>query len=325
MKKTINIPYGRFVSKDDAAAKKRKELQRILLERGSIITLKITHDDGNISTISIPLGIMAKDDAAAQRRAELRDILLRGQSVTLNGGSATKDNGTKDNGDKVSNTNSGNPTISIPPGKLADDDAAAKKREELRKRLLEGKDITLKNEGSATNNQDDNTTINIPKGKLAAQWYETNPELLAMERIAMQKAFPNFKLERLEDGCMAWIGKLNVGVYETKFHQPMEYHVMALYMNNHPHKQMGSSVRVYPVLPDVNELIEKCGFRPSHLLIDSRNDLYLCTNEADNQKTGNDVTSAASVLAWACKWFLAYELVLTGDLSKEKFNQHGGI
>lgn len=96
-------------------------------------------------------------------------------------------------------------------------------------------------------------------------------------------------------------------------------------MPNHPHAQMGSSVRIYPILPDVNELIQKCGFRPYHLLRDSNDDLYLCTNEADNQKTGNVVTSAASVLGWACKWFLSYELVMTGDLSVDKFNEHGGV
>jgi L-rhamnose mutarotase len=266
--------------------------------------------------LTIPYGrLSADDDAVAKaKREELRRKLLGGDTITLkNDGSAT-------------NTQGDNSTISIPKGKLADDDALAKaKREELRRKLLGGDTITLKNDGSATNTQGDNSTISIPKGKLAAQWYETNPQLLALERIAMQKAFPNFKMEKLDDGRMAWVGKLNVGVYETKFHQPMEYHVMALYMNNHPHAQMGSSVRVYPILPNVQELIDKCGFRPYHLLVDSNNDLYLCTNEADNQKTGNDVTSAASVLGWACKWFLGYELVLTGDLDKDKFNQHGGI
>ena len=218
--------------------------------------------------------------------------------------------------------------ITIPQGKLAAeaDDVAKAKREALRQKLLSGGTITLKNNGSATDTSGSDSSINIPKGKLAvAQWYEKNPELLAMERIAMKKAFPNFKLETLEDGSLAWIGKLNVGVYESKFHQPREYNVMALYMANHPHAQMGSSVRIYPILPDVNELIEQCGFRPYHLLSDSNGDLYLCTNEADNQKTGDVVTSAASVLGWACKWFLSYELVLTGDLSKDIFNEHGGV
>ena len=218
--------------------------------------------------------------------------------------------------------------IFIPKGKFATDtDAVAKaKREALRQKLLNGGTITLKSNGSATDTTGTDSTISIPKGKLAIQqWYEKNPELLALEKVAMKKAFPNFQLETLEDGSLAWIGKLNVGVYESKFHEKMEYNVMALYMANHPHAQMGSSVRIYPILPDVSELIEKCGFRPYHLLRDSNDDLYLCTNEADNQKTGDVVTSAASVLGWACKWFLSYELVLTGDLDKDVFNRHGGV
>ena len=265
-------------------------------------------------TITIPSGKLADDDAAKAKREELRQKLLHGQTISLkNNGSATDANGD-------------NSSISIPKGKLADDDAAKAKREELRQKLLHGQTISLKNNGSATDANGDNSSISIPKGKLAVeQWYEKNPELLALEKVAMKKAFPNFKLETLEDGSLAWIGKLNVGVYESKYNVPMEYNVMALYMPNHPHAQMGSSVRIYPILPDVNELIQKCGFRPYHLLRDSNDDLYLCTNEADNQKTGNVVTSAASVLGWACKWFLSYELVMTGDLSVDKFNEHGGV
>ena len=264
----------------------------------------------------IPCGVFASDDdaVAKAKREELRQKLLGGDTITLNNdGSAT-------------NGHENNSTIIVPKGKLADDDAVAKaKREELRKKLLGGDTITLKNDGSATDNQSSDSTISIPKGKLAAQWYETNPQLLALERIAMQKAFPNFKLEKLDDGRLSWIGKLHVGVYETKFHQPMEYHVMALYMNNHPYQQMGSSVRVYPILPNVKELVDKLGFRPLHLLQDSDGELYLCTNEYEDQRVGNDVSSAASVLGWACKWLLAYELVLTGELSEQDFNTHGRI
>ena len=217
--------------------------------------------------------------------------------------------------------------IFIPKGKLAaEDDAALKaKREELKKKLLEGGKITLKNNGSATDNKGAESSISIPKGKLAGQWYENDPTLLEMEKVAILRAFPNFELEIMDDGRLAWIGKLNVGVYETKYKEPMEYHVMAVYNNNHPQQVMGSSVRIYPVLPDIDDLINKIGFRPSHLLRDSSENLYLCTNEAGNVQTGNTITSAASVLGWACKWLLSYELVLTGDLSKEKFNEHGGL
>ena len=88
---------------------------------------------------------------------------------------------------------------------------------------------------------------------------------------------------------------------------------------------MGSSVFVYPLLPDVQDLIDFCGFRPSHLLVDSAGQNYLCTAESSDVKAGKTITTAASVLAWAVKWLTAYELVLTGDLSKEDFNRHHGI
>ena len=75
----------------------------------------------------------------------------------------------------------------------------------------------------------------------------------------------------------------------------------------------------------LDELIEKCGFRPYHLLTDSDNQPYLCTNEASDQKVGKEISTAASVIGWAVKWFLSYELVLTGDLDKNDFMTHGRI
>jgi len=227
----------------------------------------------------------------------------------------------------VTNDQEDDSTISIPKGKLAaDDDAILKaKREALKKKLLEGGKITLKKDGSVTNDLGDDSTISIPKGKLAAQWYENDPALLEAEKAAMHKCFPGFTLDMLDDGRLYWMGELSPGIYETKFHKKMTYTVMAVYNNNHPQQVMGSSVRIYPVFPDVDELIDMCGFRPYHLLIDSKDNLYLCTNEAGNVATGTTTTSAASVLAWAVKWLMSLELVITGDLSKEMFNEHGGV
>ena len=268
-------------------------------------------------TITIPQGRFAADDAALKAKREaLKKKLLEGGKITLKqDGGVTDESGAKDS------------TISIPKGKLATDDAALKaKREALKKKLLEGDKITLKQNGGVTDESGaKDSTISVPPGKLASQWYEQNPMLLEAEKAAMAKCFPHFTLDKLDDGRLYWIGSLTPGIYETKFHQRMTYTVMAVYNNNHPQQVMGSSVRIYPVLPDVDDLIEKAGFRPYHLLRDSDNNLYLCTNEADNVSTGDTVTTAASVLAWAVKWLSCYELVLTGDLSREKFNQHGGV
>ncbi len=217
--------------------------------------------------------------------------------------------------------------IFIPRGQMADDAALAAKRAELKRKLLEGGKITLKKDGGATGGSGEASSISIPTGKLAAQWYENDPELLEMEKVAMAKAFNGFELGKLDDGRLYWIGEVTPGIYETKFgvRNRKTYTLMAVYQNNHPEQRMGSSVHVYPLEPDVKDLIEFCGFRPSHLLTDSAGENYLCTAEADNVKAGSTVTTAASVLAWAVKWLTAYELVLTGDLSKDDFNKHHGI
>ena len=321
---SIFIPHGVFAADDDAVLKaKREALKKKLLEGGKI-TLK---PDGNVtdekstdeSSISIPKGKLAADDDAVlkAKREALKKKLLEGGKITLKpDGNVTDDKSTDES------------SISIPKGKLAaDDDAALKaKREALKKKLLEGGKITLKPDGNVTDEKStDESSISIPKGKLAAQWYERDPALLEAEKMAMHKFFPNFTLDKLDDGRLYWMGELSPGIYETKFHRKMKYTVMAVYNNNHPQQIMGSSVRIYPVLPDVDDLIQMCGFRPYHLLKDSNENLYLCTNEAGNVSTGTTTTSAASVLAWAVKWLSCFELVLTGDMDKEVFNRHGGV
>lgn len=259
--------------------------------------------------IFIPKGMLAGEDAAAKRRKEIRDRLMNQKPVPLGqGGNALPKNGEV--------------TLNTPKGVLAGEDAAAKRRRELRERLRKGDPVIVGNDGNAMNQNGKNF---IPAGKLAAQWYETNPTLLTMEKIAMERNFPQFTLDKLEDGRLCWIGVLEPGVYESKFGEKRQYHVMAVYDNNHPNQKMGSSVKVYPLMPDVDELIEICGFVPYHLLPDEVGNKYLCTNEAGDQKVGTTTTTAASVLGWASKWLIAFELVLTGDLPLKVFNTHGGI
>lgn len=262
-------------------------------------------------SINVPAGKFAGEDAAARKRRELRESLKNGKTVKIaKGGNAMDSNGEQ--------------SLNISAGKLAGEDAAAKKRRELRDRLCKGQTVKIAKSGDAMASSNE-ATVEVGKGKLAAQWYEANPTLLTMEKIAMERNFPQFTLDQLDDGRLCWVGVLEPGIYESKFGEKRQYHVMAVYDNNHPNQQMGSSVRVYPLMPDVDELIEMAGFRPFHLLQDSVGNLYLCTNEAGDQKIGVTTTTAASVLGWASKWLIAFELVLTGDLPREDFNRHGGI
>lgn len=260
--------------------------------------------------IIIPAGRLADDEMLKRKRQELKRKLLEGKKVSISPtGNVTGPDNTS--------------TISVPPGKLAgtpDDVALKKMREDLRERLLAGKKVEISQTGDVTG-KTGGPSISIPRGKLAVQqWYERDPTLLAAEKAAMHKAFPHFQLDKLDDGRLCWIGELGIGAMGNN-----KWTVMAVYNNNHPEQRMGSSVRVYLVEPDIDELIEGLGVRPFHLLRDDMGQLYLCTAQAEDVKAGNEVTSAASVLAWAVKWLLAFELTLTGDLSWEQFNTHGVI
>lgn len=264
-----------------------------------------------IQSVDIIAGKFEAEDAAAKKRRELRERLGKGETVKIaKGGGAMADGGEA--------------TVEVGKGKLAGEDAAAKKRRELRERLGKGETVKIAKGGGAMA-ENGEATVEVGKGKLAVQWYDANPTLLTMEKIAIERNFPQFTLDRLDDGRLCWVGVLEPGIYESKYGQKRQYYVMAVYDNNHPNQKMGSSVKVYPLMPDIDELINFCGFRPLHLLPDEVGNLYLCTNEAGDQKVGVTTTTAASVLGWASKWLIAFELVLTGDLPLADFNCHGGI
>ena len=261
--------------------------------------------------ITIPKACCAGDEDLAAKRKDLAKKLLEGKRIVM------------DNTGNVSKP--ANPAQYIPGGKLAadSDEALRRKREELKKKLVSGQPINIASTGNVTGKDGGKTNLVVPKGKLALdQWYESNPLLLEAEKTAMAKAFPHFTLDKMDDGRLYWYGSLNVGVLGDNV-----WNIMAVYSNNHPHQEMGSTVRVYLVEPDINELIDGLGWQPHHLLIDSNNQLFLCTTEAEYVKddVNREVTSAASVIAWAVKWILAFELVLSGDLSREEFDKPHGI
>ena len=158
------------------------------------------------------------------------------------------------------------------------------------------------------------------------QWYEKDPSLLVAERVAMAKAFPNFVLEQIGDGRLAWTGTLTPGIWkgfwaeENDLSARQTWEVMAIYEHNHPHQQMGSSVKVFLLYPTIKTVIEQIGWTPWPLLHDPvSNQDYLWTANTEDVKIGETTTSAAAVLIWSVKWLTAFELVMTGDLSREDF------
>jgi hypothetical protein len=215
---------------------------------------------------------------------------------------------------------------------LNDEERAARRRREIFERIIFGQTVVLKPGSCELTTLDDSgtgeNTIKIPshkedfgrylKRKPAASfyWYERDPELLEAEKKAMQNLFPNFQLEKLEDGRLCWIGNLNPsgdggGIWTVK----------AIYQPDHPNNRyFGGSVRMYSIKPDLDELYEEQGTLP-HVLRDDAGHFYMFIAQKEDVDTGVDtVTSAAKSLDGAAKWIWMVEGWLRGDLGQEVFD-----
>lgn len=154
-------------------------------------------------------------------------------------------------------------------------------------------------------------------------WYERDPQLLEVEKKAMRESFPHFKLEKLDDGRLCWVGTL----------QPCEndiiWTVMAVYENNHPsNSTYGGSIKIYSIDPDLEELNSQAiridGRRGlPHVFKDSENNLCICTSLTSDFMIGNVVTSASASLRWAAKWTFLITCWLNGDI--EDNDMFGGV
>ena len=215
--------------------------------------------------------------------------------------------------------------IAIPPGRTAaSEDAAARKRREVREKLLRGEAVKVSQRGTIHGQNDptpnNEPAIQVPEGKLAARfhWYENDVELLEEEKTAMRHFFPQFQLGKLDDGRLCWIGEL-----ETDLRAYGIWHIQAVYENNHPNNSSyGGSVKVYAIEPDLEEVRNEIGSIP-HLLTDGSGQIYLCTSRpGDVYASPEHSTSAASSISWATKWISAFELWMAGDMTTAEFNGH---
>lgn len=138
------------------------------------------------------------------------------------------------------------------------------------------------------------------------QWYENNPALLEAEKIAMSKHFPNFNFEFMDDGRASWTG----AIISSELHK--EYHVMVVYDNNHPHNYYEdySSVKIYPILPDADEMfdtITETEQREWLLKDDCDNKFMRLITKKEDIDNQNTVQTAASFLHKATAWVDNYE------------------
>ena len=216
--------------------------------------------------------------------------------------------------------------FNVPSGRLGSDDEAARRRRlELREQLLRGEQVVITQSGEVKDADDaspsDAPAIRVPPGKLAASfhWYERDADLFREEQVAMSRFFPQFQHEKLSDGRLAWSGLLR----PDNLREGAKWYLQAVYENNHPDRSSyGGSIKVYSISPDLDEMFSKLGGIP-HVLRDSKGHIYICTSfPNDFHASVTHSTSAASAVSWAAKWIAAFELWMAGELSTADFAGH---
>ena len=234
----------------------------------------------------------------------------------------------------------------------ATNDAVAARRRALAEALRTGEPVIVTPSGEVEK-KDDAMDMACPASRflteswhkeaiMAYYWYQSDPQLYQMEVAAMQKFFPSFTINQLQDGSgrLYWRGKV----------QPtgaggMVRDIMLIYKNSHPHvasaNEYGGTVQILPLSPRLKDIAEQVmpsimatynnnydevcrrgfGLGLPHIYRDQfgRNEEYfICT--ADPKYFKGDMrqsTSAASALSWACKWIILCEMWLNGEVGDD--------
>ena len=145
------------------------------------------------------------------------------------------------------------------------------------------------------------------------QWFETDPALMSAEIEAMGRMCPEATHGFLDDGRMFWRVPLGVGVEGV----PSSWEFLAIYRDNHPTWKPDSSVRIYPVSPSEDELLQMArdaGIERNsipHTIRDSNGLVISC--ETPDQVRSLDrgmIPSAASYVPLVKRWIAGFALWL---------------
>ena len=176
---------------------------------------------------------------------------------------------------------------------------------------------------------------------MAYYWYQSDPGLYQAEVAAMQRFFPSFQINQLQDGSgrLYWRGKV----------QPtgpggMIWDIMLIYKNTHPTvlsgNEYGGTVQILPIKPRLKDIAQRMmpilektygsyenalahgfGLGLPHIYRDNfgrQEEYFICTADPKYFKAGmTHSTSAASALSWACKWIILCEMWLNGEISDD--------
>ena len=175
---------------------------------------------------------------------------------------------------------------------------------------------------------------------MAFYWYQSDPQLYQLEVMAMQKYFPSFQINQLQDGSgrLYWRGKVQPSGVDG-----MVWDLMLIYKNDHPHAsegEYGGSVQILPIKPRLKDIAKQMmplimetygtydnaakhgfGLGLPHIYRNNfgRNEEYfICTADPKYFKSEQKhSTSAASALSWACKWIVLCEMWLNGEIGDD--------
>jgi len=158
------------------------------------------------------------------------------------------------------------------------------------------------------------------------QWYDKNPQLLEAEKILMKSSYPDFKLEKLEDGRLYWLGSIKTGLEGTYSYKTSEYCFMMVYSSFYPNHYAGCPLRTYLVEPEIKDIICDLGFFPCELRIDSSGEKYIDFCDYTASKSGW-CTRAVHQASLMYVEMLALELYKSGQIHKETIlkKRHFGL
>lgn len=147
------------------------------------------------------------------------------------------------------------------------------------------------------------------------QWYENNPELLELEKRMMVISFPQFKLEKLDDGRLYWIGSINTDIGEEYRYKENEYTFMMVYSPIYPNHSAGCPLKTYIIKPEVKDILADIGFFPFTLLKDSTGEKYIDFCDYNEEYQSHCVRACHQAIIMS-ETMLAIELYKNGLLSR---------
>ncbi len=279
------------------------------------------------------------NNATADAIAALRSQLEGGGEIEVN-----QDGTVRNPADPMSASSLANGTGFKPVDKAVvateTNNATADAIAALRSQLEGGGEIEVNQDGTVRNPADPMSASSLANGTgfkpvdkavVAVEWYKKNPALQAAEIKAMADIHPDAKMGYLPNGKMYWTVRLRPVVCGSR----KDWTLLAVYDSDHPQQRWGGSVKFYPVKPNYQEMMQmvnRSSVTPKsipHLLKDSDNQIYMCTQHQNNihagEHKGELVTTAAACLRFAMRWITVFELGLIDQKTWGLFHEHGKI